>query len=167
MEFKFTNEYPLHRVDEIISYLTGPRLWIPQNDYPDFFDWAQKAHRELKKELKRATIALCNNDVVGVVVYQKDKIIKDALEIKNITVRPDKRGRYIASFLLRNTEIEGVDEFKSSSIICDAKARNLEMMYFLQKHGYRITGKNDLYQLNTGQDLVYKKDVNALLCKMN
>lgn len=159
MNFKFTNQYSVSRLDEIVSYLLGPRLWIPQDDYPDFLDWAHRTHKELKKENKRALIALSNNDIVGVTIYQKHKKHKDCLEIKNLTVRPDQRGRYIASFLLRNTEIEGSREFGLRSVLCDAKAKNLSVRHFLFKHKYRILDKDDLYGLGAGDDLVYKKDL--------
>ena len=86
MDFKFTNNYPISRLDEIVSYLLGPRLWIPNTDYPDFLDWAQKVHGELKKDVKRALIALSENNVVGVAIYQRHKKYKDTLEIKNLTV---------------------------------------------------------------------------------
>lgn len=163
MDFKFTNEYPMSRLDEAVSFLSGPRLWIPQNDYPDFLDWAQKIHSELKQDKKRAIIALSQNNIIGVVIYQRHKKDKTALEIKNLTVQPDARGRYIASFLLKNAEVEGTREFRPEFITCDAKAKNFEIMHFLLKHHYEISGKRDLYGLSSGEDLVYKKRVTNLI----
>ncbi len=170
MTFQFTNEYPVSRLDEIVSYLMGPRLWIPHGDYPDFLDWADRVHRELKHDNKRALVAFSsgggsafggqNNEIVGVAVYQRHKAHDDTLEIKNLTVRPDKRGRYIASFLLRNAEIEGAKDFKSKRIICDAKAKNFEIKSFLLKNHYRILAKDDLYRKNGGEDLIYSKTIN-------
>lgn len=157
MDFKFTNDYPLSRLDEIVSYLLGPRLWIPSTDYPDFLDWADKTWKELKKENKRAVMALSYNRIVGITVYQRHKKYKDALEIKNLTVRPDYRGRHIASFLLKNTEIEGVKEFHSKYILCDAKAKHITIRNFLLKNRYQIMAKTDLYNLSAGEDLIYRK----------
>jgi|SRR3972149_4493325 len=157
MNFKFTNEYSVSKLDEIVSYLLGPRLWIPTNDYPDFSDWADMAHWELRKERKRALIALSRGNVIGVCIYQRHKKYSDALEIKNLTVRPDLRGRYIASFLLRNTETEGGNELNSHYAICDAKANNFPVKFFLLRHKYNILGRQDLYELGTGEDCVYKK----------
>jgi len=159
MDFKFTNNYPVSRLDEIVSYLLGPRLWIPSTDYPDFLDWAEKVHGELKKDAKRALIALSENNVVGVTIYQRHKKYKDALEIKNLTVRPDMRGRYIASFLMRNTEIEGQREFGSKYALCDAKANNYPVRLFLMKHRYKIIREEDLYELGSGKDIVYQKNL--------
>lgn len=159
MDFKFTNDYPLTRLDEIVSYLLGPRLWIQRGDYPDFLDWADKTYQELKKENKRAIIALLFNNIVGATVYQRHKTGPDTLEIKNLTVRPDQRGRYVASFLLRNAEIEGIKEFKARHILCDAKANNFAVKNFLLQHHYHIINQIDLYNLHSGEDLVYHKAV--------
>lgn len=137
----------------------GPRLWVPQNDYPDFFDWAQKTYGELKKENKRAIIALSNKEIVGVTVYQQHKKYKQDLEVKNLTVRPDARGRYVASFLLRNTEIEGAKEFASRYAVCDAKAKNFSIRSFLLKNNYRTIANQDLYGLGAGEDIVYRKNL--------
>ena len=99
-----------------------------------------------------------NKEIVGVTIYQRHKKYSEALEIKNLTVRPDKRGRYIASFLLRNSEIEGAAEFKSQYILCDAKIKNFPIRWFLEKNKYQIVDKRDLYNKGSGEDLVYKKD---------
>lgn len=163
MDFRFTTEYPLSRLDEIIAYLLGPRLWIPQANYPDFADWAEKAYKELRKEMKRAIVALSQNQIVGVIVYQRHKQFSEALELKNLTVRPDQRGRYIASFLIRNTEIEGSREFKVTSVLCDAKASNFGVRLFLLRHRYRIVTEIDLYQLGAGNDIIYRKELHPLL----
>lgn len=157
VNYKFTNEYSDSKLDEIISFISGPRLWIPKTDYPDFDEWAEKSWRELKKDAKRAMVAFTLSNVVGVVIYQRHKKIKDALELKNLTVRPEVHGRYIASFLLRNSEIEGAIEFKSSYVICDAKKHNLPIRFFLERHHYKVVGSEDLYSLNSGSDLIYQK----------
>ncbi len=159
MDFRFTNEYSMLKLDEIVSYLSGPRLYIPKIDYPDILDWLQRTHDELKKESKRARIALYRNNIVGVLIYQRHKKYKDALELKNLTVRPDVRGRRIASFLLRNAEIEGVREFNSTCVVCDSKANNLAIRYFLLRNKYKVIGKEDLYILNSGLDIIYQKEV--------
>jgi len=107
MEFVFTTEASIARADEIIAFLSGPRWGIGVADYPDHLAWLQKVHRELKSEDKRALLTLARGNVVGAIVYQRHRALPGVLELKNITVRPDERGRHIASFLLRNAEIEG------------------------------------------------------------
>ncbi len=162
MDYRFTNEYPTSKIDEIVHYLAGPRLWVPEQDYPDFSDWAHNVHTELMSTRKRALVALSGGDVVGVAIYQRHKQNSDTLEIKNLTVRPDARGRHVASFLLRNTELEGSHDFHVSRVVCDAKIQNHAIMYFLLKHHYTILGHHDLYGLDAGADIVYTKQLTSL-----
>lgn len=163
MDFRFTTEYPLSRLDEIVAYLLGPRLWIPQTDYPDFEEWVEKVYREIREETKRAVIALSQNQIIGAAIYQCHKQFPKTLELKNLTIRPDQRGRYIASFLIRNTEVEGLREFKVTKILCDTKTTNLEMRFFLLKHHYRVIEETNLYHLDAGNDLIFCKDLHPLL----
>ncbi|MFH0912334.1 MAG: GNAT family N-acetyltransferase [Patescibacteria group bacterium] len=160
MDFRFTNEYPTSQLDEVVAYLLGPRLWIPQTDYPDFGEWAERTYQELLRGGKRAMVATARNkEIVGVTIYQRHRKRADYLEIKNLTVRPDQRGRYLASFLLRNTEIEGSREFGVQAVVCDAKANNVAVRWFLKKHRYHVSGRENLYNLGAGDDLVYAKDL--------
>lgn len=163
MEILFTSERTHQRADEILDYLRGPRLWIPHLDYPDFDAWADKVHWQLKSEEKRACIGLVAGAVVGAVIYQRHKTEPDTLEIKNVTVRPDMRGRYIANFLLRNAEIEGVRDFGGHQVIVDAKARNFAIRSYLFRNGYRVRKVEDLYGLGAGRDVVYHKAVGKLI----
>ena len=157
MEFVFTTEQTLSRTDEIVDYLLGPRLWIPKVDYPDYEDWIQKVHAQLKQEDKRAIVALSCRSIVGAIIYQRHQTESEALEIKNITVRPDVQGRFIASFLLRNAEVEGARDFGIQRVLVDSKARNLEIRSFLFRNGYTNLGTHDLYGLGSGEDIVYSK----------
>jgi ribosomal protein S18 acetylase RimI-like enzyme len=159
MEFLFTSDGMDRRADEILNYLRGPRLWIPHEDYPDFDGWLQKVHSQLKDETKRALVALSRGNVIGAVIYQRHMAEPTALEIKNITVRPDMRGRHIASFLVRNVEVEGAREFGVRSVLVDAKVGNLEIRTFLFGEGYRIQTIEDLYGLGAGEDVLYRKSL--------
>lgn len=158
MEFLFTTEASVTRTDEIIHFLRGPRLWIPSGGYPDFDEWTDKVHRQLRAEEKRAIVAISRGDVVGAIVYQRDRSDPAILEVKNLTVRPDARGRYLASFLARNAEIEGAADFPGvTSAHCDAKAGNAGIRLFLLRSGYRIAGRADLYGKGGGEDLLFRK----------
>ncbi len=157
MEFVFTSDGIDRRADEVIDYLRGPRLWIPRSDYPDFNEWSVRAHAQLKTEEKRAFVALHRGEVIGAIIYQRHKSQPDALEVKNITVRPDMRGRHVASFLLRNVEVEGAIELGLTHALVDAKVSNLAIRSFLFGQKYRIQGTEDLYGLGSGQDVIYRK----------
>lgn len=151
-----------NRTDEVLDFLRGPRLWIPQTDYPDFDDWVERVHRELKAQQKLAVVALESGCVVGSVVYQRHKQLESALEIKNISVRPDYRGRHLASFLLRNAEVIGSSALSTRVILADAKVRNHGIRMFLLGHHYRVLAQaRDLYGLGAGPDVVYAKALEA------
>ena len=163
MQYLFTTEYPQSKLDEIVGYLLGPRLWVPSTDYPDFYDWAQKAHEELRRDLKRALVGFSHGEIAGVIIYQRHKQNASLLEMKNLTVRPDHQGRYIASFLLRNAEVEGAREFRSRAVVCDAKASNAGIHSFLLRHHYRPSGCDDIYRLGGGRDVLYRKAIEPSL----
>lgn len=166
-DFRFTSESPDFRIDEIVNYLTGPRLWVPNNDYPNIIDWAQKVYIQLKSGSKRSMVAYYGQEIVGVTIYQKHKQDLDALEIKNITIRPDMRGRHVASFLLKNTEIEGAKEYGSKFATCDAKVKNINILYFLKSEHYEVVRQTDLYNLGTGKDAIFRKSLIPLHIKGN
>lgn len=157
MEVTFTTERTWARADEVVDYLRGPRLWVPKIDYPDFDDWIAKVHAQLKSEEKRAVLAFVGGVVAGAVVYQRHQTRSDTLEVKNLTVRPDVQGRFFASFLMRNAEVEGASDYGIRSVVVDAKARNLAIRAFLHKNGYQALGVEDLYGRGAGEDVVYSK----------
>lgn len=157
MEVLFTSDRTVRMADEIVDYLLGPRLWIPQSDYPDFGDWVQKVWTQLKREEKRALVGISSGRVVGAVVYQRHLALPDSMEVKNLTVRPDVQGRHVASFLLRNAEVEGARDYGASEVLVDAKARNGAIRCFLLRNGYSVAGVSDLYGLRAGDDVVYRK----------
>lgn len=157
MEFRFTNEIPASQVDHVVDFALGPRLWVPDGNYPDELDWAEKAHTEIKGEVKRPMVVFDSRELVGNIIYQRDKVDPTALEIKRISVMPSARGRGVAGFLLRQAEIEGQREFGTTVARGDAKVSNVPMRKFLLTQGYRIIGKADLYGLGAGEDYIYEK----------
>lgn len=157
MEYRFTTEFAESKIDEIVHFLLGPRLWVPATDYPDFLDWADRCVAQLKHQHKRAVLCMQGMALVGVALYQRHKQYADTLEIKNLTVLPQVRGRYIASFLLRNAEVEGQRDFASQWAVGDAKSTNYSVAQFMTRHHYAIADQRDLYQKGAGQDLVFRK----------
>lgn len=148
--------------DQVADYLRGPRLWIPRTEYPDFEAWLERAHAQLKSEEKRALLAIARGEIVGAVIYQRHRRDPGLLEIKNVSVRPDARGRHVASFLLRNAEVEGVADFGCSRAVADTKASNLSVRSYLVRNGYSLAAREDLYRLSSGDDAVYHKSIAGL-----
>jgi ribosomal protein S18 acetylase RimI-like enzyme len=104
-------------------------------------------------------VAIDRGNIIGLVLYQKHRDLADTLEIKNISVSPEFGGRYLASALLRNAEVEGSRDFFVNHVVVDAKASNTAIRRFLLSHRYRIQNQTDLYGLGAGQDLLFTKTV--------
>ena len=164
MNVSFTTDETVRRADELIDYMRGPRLWIPSVDYPDFDEWSERARIQFRREDERAVLAISDGNIVGAVVYQRHASDPSALEIKNLTVRPDQRGRHVASFLLRNAEIEGMHDYPGVfRCVLDAKARNFGMRAFLLRFGYVPWHVRDVYGLGCGVDIVFSRKLRPRL----
>jgi ribosomal protein S18 acetylase RimI-like enzyme len=161
-DFRFTNEHSPSELGNVVGVLERPRLWIPSTtDYPDYLDWVQKTEAQIAKGNKRAMLGYAGRVPIGTVVYQRHETRPYMVEIRNISVSPDARGRYVGSFLLRNTEVEAttVDYPECSGVVVDTKTTNTEMIGFLMDHGYRLEEVADLYGLGAGEDAVFVKSV--------
>jgi ribosomal protein S18 acetylase RimI-like enzyme len=162
-EFRFNNDHTSAEVADIVDVLRQPRLWIPtEKDYPDHGSWLDKTEDLIISGKKRAMAAYMGQDAVGTVIYQRDPKETTSLEIRNISVSDDARGRYVGSFLLRNAEIEAaLNDFPGIvRYVVDTKASNVEMIAFLESQGYSIQDITDLYSLDAGLDVVMSKPIN-------
>jgi N-acetylglutamate synthase-like GNAT family acetyltransferase len=162
-EFRFTNEHKASEVGNVISVLRRPRLWIPtETDYPGHSTWLEKVEDQIQTGKKRAMLAYIAGKPVGAVVYQRHEQSPNVVEVRNISVSPDSTHRGIASFLLRNTEIEAVsvDFPGTDTIMVDTKITNPEMIQFLETRRYELAGIADLYETGT-PDAVFTKPLAA------
>ena len=161
-DFRFTNEHSFGDLGSVADILMRPRLWIPtEADYPGHGEWVQKTEAQLAENEKRAMVAYSGSTPIGAVVYQRHQTRPNTAEIRNISVTDDARGRYVGSFLLRNTEIVALlNDFPDCHTITgDTKLTNPEMMAFVLKHGYTLEEITDLYGLSTGLDAVFSKSI--------
>lgn len=161
-EFRFDNNHTSAQAADIVDVLRQPRLWIPtEKDYPTHRSWLDKTEAQIVDGPKRAMAAYMGRDAVGAVIYQRSTEQPNLLEIRNISVSTDARGRYIGAFLLRNAELEAVrnDFIGVDEIVADTKITNEEMITFLISQGYSIKDITDLYGLGTGLDVVMSKSV--------
>jgi ribosomal protein S18 acetylase RimI-like enzyme len=163
-EFRFTNEHSSSELGNVIDVLRRPRLWVPtEADYPDHAAWLEKVEAQLGTNQKRAMVAYDTTTPIGAVVYQRHLECPKILEIRNISVAPESHGRYMGSFLLRNTEIEGIgNDFPGvDTVMVDTKVTNTGMITFLLHHGYKVEEVADLYGKETGLDVVLTKPITA------
>ncbi len=160
-DFRFTNELSSCEIDEVVTLLRSPRLWIPtEADYPAHSEWIDKTIGQLEDEVKRALLAQYNGVPVGAAIFQRHPERSNVLEIRNLSVVPEGQGRLVGSFLLRNTEIEAMADFPGvETVLVDTKVTNTDMVAFLINHGYEIQEVADLYGLGAGEDVVLSKSL--------
>lgn len=142
--------------------LRGPGLWIPTgHDYPNHDRWLDETEAQIASGAKRAMSAYMGDQAIGAVIYRQNPDDPGIVDIRNFSVSPDARGRYVGSFLLRNAEIEAtkIDFPGTKKIVVDTKITNTDMIEFLLSHGYSIDEITDLYRLGTGLDAVLTKFV--------
>jgi ribosomal protein S18 acetylase RimI-like enzyme len=159
-EFRFTNDNTRREASDVIGVLRSPRLWIPTEvDYPDYATWLLKVEAQIVSGEKRAMVARHGRQAVGAVVYGRHQTQPDAVEIKNISIVPEARGRYVGGFLVRNTEVEAVgNDFPGTSrVMVDTKTTNADMINFLNEQSYQVIDVTDLYGLGAGPDAVLEK----------
>ena len=160
VDFRITNEHSPAQVAEIVDFLRKPRLWIPtEKDYPSHGEWLEKTEAQICEGKKRAMTAYRGRIAVGAVIYQRHPSQLDVLEIRNISVSPEVRNRYIGAFLLRNAEIEAREnDFPEVSLVSvDTKLANTDMLLFLHSQGYEITDIKELYASGYGLDAILSK----------
>lgn len=163
-EFRFSNEHPPAELGNVLRFLSEPRLWIPSTrDYPDFRQWLEKTEAGIAAGTVRTMVAYIQQAPVGAVVYKTDEADESLLKIRNISVSPNARERYMGAFLLRNTEIEASkhDYPAVKRVLVDTKQRNTGMIGFLIANGYQSIGSKDLYSLGTGQDVLLAKSLTS------
>jgi ribosomal protein S18 acetylase RimI-like enzyme len=160
--FHFSNEHTSSEVGGIVDVLKQPRLWIPtEHDYPNHTVWLDKTEAQIASGEKHAMAARMGDKAVGAVIYRQNPDDPTIVDIRNISVADDARGRYVGSFLLRNVEVEAAktDFPDATEFLVDTKTTNTDMIAFLLSHGYTIKEITDLYGLGTGLDVVLTKPV--------
>ena len=139
LDIRFSNQPNGRNLDATSELLRQPRLWVPGGDYPDHPDWVDMALSEIAAEQKRSMVAWMGDEQVGVLVYQRHKTSPDTVEIKNLSVQPQARGRRIADFLFRQVELEGPHDFPGATrLVGDTKVTNAAMIQFALHNGMSL-----------------------------
>ncbi len=134
-------------LDEMTKFILEQNL-----GYVNHFNWIEKARVELSSGYKEGILAYNNGIIVGDIVFQEHKELPKIGEIKNIRVHPKLRDRRVASFMLRQAELE----MPYDAIIVDARANQQDMISFLIANGYVCIGKRALYDDNNEDVIMIK-----------
>lgn len=134
-------------VAEAVSFLSKQSL-----GYPKYADWVGRAEAELRLGVKKGVVAYNNLRIAGDVICQPHKSLHGVLELKNIRIHPEVRGRKFASFMLRQAETE----FPSDLIVVDTRRDQTDMVKFLISEGYVPVASPMLYEEGK-EDVVFAK----------
>jgi len=100
-------------------------------------------------------IGYYNGILAGDIICQSHKDLSrvlDVLELKNIRIHPEVRGRRFASFMLRQVEVE----FPHDLILADARENQRDMISFLLSEGYKPIASSNLYEPNVSDVVMIK-----------
>ncbi|MCA9478122.1 MAG: hypothetical protein KC535_03180 [Nanoarchaeota archaeon] len=148
MDIQFRDIQSRNDALALITFLEKQRL-----GYQNYDSWLEKTLVELDAGIKSAVTAHYNGRLVGDLVYQPHKQLKNVLELKNLRTHPDVRDRRFAGFMLRQVETE---QNQHHTIICDVRSSEEKMISFLQHNGYQQVLKLNLYDQNN-TDIVFAK----------
>ena len=123
--------------------------------YPNYNRWVQRAEAEMLSGYKRTIIVISQGRVVGDLVYQPHKHLKGIAEIKNLRVNPKLNGRYFATFMLRQLEVETSRE-NFYAIWVDARESQKDVIGFFASQGYAPVETLPLYE-KTAREVVMLK----------
>lgn len=157
MDFLFTDR--AGNADTVVNFLVRPRLAIPKDSYPDYSDWLDKVRFELNKEIKKFILCISKGFIIGAIIFQQHKLMKDFLELKNISISPNYSFRGIGMFLLRNAEIEGAKQYGTKYATADCKSNNLPVIKFLGRNKYKMVMSLDVYKKQAGLDSIFIKEL--------
>lgn len=149
MDARFTDEMNPAQAARVMDVLRAPRLWIPtEQDYGDTTHkaWLAKVEQELVDGNRYALHAQMGTQSIGAVIWRPRASEPNVLDIRNISIHPDVKGRYFGAFMLRNVEWLMLENYPDATRIeVDTKTTNADMLSFLARQGYEVTGINDLY----------------------
>lgn len=138
---------------QLTKFLLKQALW-----YPKYDQWVNEVCiPEIDSGSKTTILARQSGNIIGNVIWQSHKQLPKIREIKNLRIDQSFRRRDLAHFLLKQVEIELIDEI--SGIICDVDNRKLDVIKLLQFSGYKPLYQMPLYCENN-VDIIYFKQIN-------
>ncbi|GAL86722.1 acetyltransferase [Sporocytophaga myxococcoides] len=103
-------------------------------------------------------IARQNEEAVGVIALFP--LTPDAVEIKNVAVRPEFQGKGLGSYLIENAINTAVHN-KQKSICIGTANSSVGQLYLYQKHGFEITEIKKDFFINNYPESIYENGIQA------
>ncbi|MFH1637699.1 MAG: GNAT family N-acetyltransferase [Candidatus Woesearchaeota archaeon] len=124
-------------------------------DYPDYFIWLEKCRRQLEFGEKRAVYATNQSNIIGSLIFQKDKEEHSVLELKNLRVAEEYSGKGAGSALEEMACSFGkANGFKRIR----ADTHSDYVVRFLSRRGYAIEAEEELYVVKR-KEIVLSKEL--------
>ena len=159
MNIRINDEMNPARAAKVMDVLRAPRLWIPTyEDYGASVEgWLGKVEQELIDGKRHALYAQVGRQASGTVVWRPDIDDTSMIDIRNISIDPQVKGRYFGAFMVRNVEQLAREQYPNASTVrVDTKATNIDMLAFLARQGYSQQGTFDLYNSNKSDVILHK-----------
>lgn len=150
-DYSFRGIDGTNTISSAVDFLAAQSL-----GYPNYAYWVEKAETEMRLGIKGGVIAYNNGRIAGDVVYQPHKSLLGIVELKNIRIHPEVRGRRFASFMLRQAELES----RGNLFLVDTRRDQMDMVRFLLSEGYSPIASIPLYEEGV-DDVVFAKFPNG------
>ena len=162
IDIRFTDEMNPRNASRVIDQLRGPRDMIPNQDYGNKHEeWLERIEPRLIRGDVHALFGEFGRVAAGAIVFRPEPSDSNIAGIRCISIPPEFKGRRIASFMLRNTELLIEEMYpRTEEVIVDTKTTNHNMIAFLESQGYRPEEITDLYQSGK-PDIVFSKTLRA------
>jgi len=142
-------------VQDKIDIKTAKQLLLYQSlGYPKYEDWVSLAIGEIHSSYKTCLLGFSDGVPVANFIYQPHKEISLFRELKNLRIMPPWRHRGLASFMIKQAEVEDTENL--AGIVCDVRESETDIIGFLTMLGYQKIAGLSLYDPNV-KDIVMVK----------
>lgn len=119
-----------------------------QNSCHEAAQWPEDAYRALAPARESSWIAEQNGDVAGFLIA---RVVASEMEILNLAVRANLRRQGIATALLRESLLWGVQAAARRAFL-EVRASNIAALQFYEAHGFSPAGKRPNYYRSPDED---------------
>ncbi len=127
-------------------------LWYPRYD-----DWVEYVCiPEIDTGTKKAVVCWAEGTIVGNIIFQRHKQLPRTIELKNLRINPNMRGRGIAHFLVKQLETDARQQ-GIERVIGDTDERRKDILALMQYMGYTFIQSTSLYSQDA-IDIIFMKE---------
>ncbi len=148
-DFHFTTLRDSHELGDLIAFMHRQDL-----GYPRYHEWVDRARTELAAGYKGSILAYSGGRLAGNLVFQPHKTVTSLLEIKNLRIHDQYRGRDFARFMVRQLEVEAQGNY--DALIGDVREERHQLLVFMQSLGFIPIHTISLYEEEKREVVIVK-----------